>query len=397
MGKQRDEIMERARNLPRVRDLAGSRLLIQKGQGARLFDVDNVGYVDFTGGGGSAIVGYANQYISDAVKKALTNGIPAGFHPPAEVDLAESLQQFVPWVDSWFFFRDEDDAFGRALKWAQSRTGRSQFLIPGSIRSQSASTCGNDCRFIPGWNIENIEVALVGGAKKIAALIVDPLMSGLGVIPAPDGALVQIAELCRDAGVLLILDERVTGLRLARGGASERFGVTPDAVIMGGALGGGLPIGALGIAGLDPASDGPPWEDQETLPHPVALRAADAVLSILKNDSVFERLEERCLQLVEGMTALIERFSRPLKVNQLGSLFAIYASRDDVTNRAGAEASDTEAYARLVSALREEGVLFPPEALTPAFVSSAHGAKDIEETLGAFERVLLRLHQEDLP
>ncbi len=397
MGKRREEIIERSRNLPRVRDLTESRLLIQKGQGARLFDVDNVGYIDFTGGQGSAIVGYANQYISDAVKKALSNGIPAGFHPPAEVDLAESLQQFVPWVGSWFFFRDEDEAFGRALSWARSRTGREKILILGSVRPQNCFACGADCRVIPEWDIDSVEAALVGGAKKIAALIVDPIMSGLGVIPAPEGVLARIAELCRDSGILLIFDERVTGLRVARGGVAERFEVTPDAVVLGGSLGGGFPIGALGVAISDFASDVSLWDDREALPHPVGLRAAEAVLSILKNDSVFERLEERCLQLVEGMTALIERFSRPLKVNQLGSLFALYASRDDVVGRAQAEASDAEAYQRLVSALREEGVLMPLDAGTPACVSSAHGIKDIEETLGAFERVLMRLHQEDLP
>jgi len=397
MGKRREEIIERARNLPRVRDLGESRMLIQKGQGARLFDVDNVGYIDFTGGQGSAIVGYANQYISDAVKKALSNGIPAGFHPPAEVDLAESLQQFVPWVGSWFFFRDEDDAFGRALSWARSRTGRPRIMILGSVRPQGCFACGADCRVIPEWDIDSVEAALVGGEREIAALIVDPVMSGLGVIPAPEWALVRIAELCRNAGTLLILDERVTGLRVARGGVAERFGVTPDAVVMGGSLGGGLPIGALGVANLDHVSEVSGWEDREALPHPVCLRAAEAVLSILKNDSVFERLEERCLQLVEGMTALIQRFSRPLKVNHLGSLFALYASRDNVVDRAQAEASDAKAYQRLVSALREEGVLLPPDAGTPAFVSSSHGIKDIEETLGAFERVLMRLHQEDLP
>jgi len=389
--------MERARSLPRVRDLPENRLLIQKGQGARLFDVDNVGYVDFTGGEGSTIVGYANQYISDAVKKALANGIPAGFHPPAEVDLAESLQQFLPWVGSWFFFRDEDDAFRRALSWAKNRTDRSQFLILGSVRSQNSLVCGGDCRVIPEWDIDQVEAALVGGAKKIAALIVDPVMTGLGVLPAPEGVLVRIEALCRDAGILLILDERVTGFRVARGGGAERFGVKPDAVVLGGSLGGGLPIGALGITQSEPAMAVSPWEDRETFPHPVALRAAEAVLSILKNDSVFDRLEELCLQLAEGMTALVERFSRPLKINHLGSLFAVYASRDDVSDRKQVEASDAAAYERMVSAMRDEGVLFPPDAGTPAFVSSAHGAKDIEETLGAFERVLLRLHQEDLP
>jgi len=397
MGKRRDEFIGRAQNLPTVRGLSESQLLIQKAQGARLFDVDNVGYIDYTGGDGAAIVGYANQYISDAVKKALANGIPAGFHPPAEVDLVESLQQFIPWVGSWYFFRDEDEAFGRALGWARSQTGRSKFLVFGESRPRSAPVRVEDCVVIPGWNLQAVEAALGAGRSEIAGVIIDPIMSGLGVIPAPEGMPARIVQLCRDAGVLSIIDERITGLRVGRGGAAELFGVTPDAAIFGGALGGGFQIGALGLANTVQEPESSTWGGRETPSHPVALRAADAVLSILKNDAVFDRLEERCLQLVEGVTALAERFSRPLRINHLGSIFTVYISRDEVSDQADAEASDAETYQRLVSALRKEGVLMPQEARTPAFVSSAHGAKDIEETLGAFERVLLKLHQEDLP
>lgn len=396
MGKRRDEIVERARDLPRIRDLDESLPLIHKAQGARLFDVDNVGYIDYTGGDGSAIVGHANQYISDAVKKALTNGIPPGFHPPTEVDLTESLEHFIPWVRSWFFYRDEDEALRTALAWAKRRTNRTQFLVLGRGRTFDEETYRKDCRVVPGWQSEKVEAALTAGASKIAGLIVEGVISGWGVVPAPVGLLARIAGICRQNGVLLVFDDRTVGFRVGRGGLAEWAGVTPDAAVFGGALGGGFPIGALGLADPDHAGEVVPGRTEKT-PHPAALRAAEAVLSILKNDAVFERIEERCLQLTNGMAALAERFSRPLQFNQAGSMFGVYASRGEVQDEAQAEGSDSDAYRRLTSALRDEGVLFPPNPGTPAFVSSAHGAKDIEETLGAFERVLLRLHQEDLP
>ena len=396
MGKQRDEIVERARSLPRIRELDEGLPLIHKAQGARLFDVDNVGFIDYTGGDGSAIVGHANQYISDAVKKALTNGIPVGFHPPIEVDLTESLGQFIPWVRSWFFYRDEDEAFRSALAWAKRHTNRTKFLILGRGRTFDEETCKEDCRIIPGWQIEKVEAALTAGASKIAALIVDGVISGWGVVPAPEGLLARIAEICKKNGVLLIFDDRTVGFRVGRGGSAEWAGVTPDAAVFGGALGGGFPIGALGLGDSGRAS-GVFQGRIEKLPHPVSLRAAEAVLSILKNDAVFERIEERCLQLTTGMLALAERFSRPLQFNQAGSMFGMYASRGEVQDESQAQGADSDTYRRLTSALRNEGVLFPPKPGTPAFVSSAHGAKDIEETLGAFERVLLKLHQEDLP
>lgn len=394
MGKRRDEILERAQRLPLIRGLDPSVPLIHKAQGARLFDIDNVGYIDFTGGDGSAIVGHANQYISDAVKKALVNGIPGGFHAPTEVDLAESLEQFLPWVETWTFFRDDEEAMQEAVAWAKRATGRSHCVFFG--RGRAADLRSDHCRIVPGWKVEQVEATLAAGGTKIAALIVDAVSSGRGVIPAPEGVLKRLRDLCRREGILFIVDDRVTGFRVSRGGTSEWAGIVPDAAVFGGALGGGFPIGALGL-GNGRASDEAPWCRGEKAPHPVAIRAAEAVLSILKNDAVFERLEDRCRQLVEGMEALVERFSRPIRFNQAGSLFGIYASRDAVDHEDDADRADTDAYLRLVSALREESVLFPPRPETPACVSSAHGAKDIEEAVGGFERVLMRLHQEDLP
>lgn len=394
MGKRRDEILERAQHLPLFRELDPSVPLIHKAQGARLFDIDNVGYLDFTGGDGSAIVGHANQYISDAVKKALTNGIPGGFHAPTEVDLAESLEQFTPWVGAWYFFRDDEEAMREAVAWSRRATGRSHCVFLG--RGREADLRTRECRVVPGWKVDQVEATIAAGGTKIAALIVDAVSSGRGVIPAPDGVLKRLRDLCRREGILFIVDDRATGFRVSRGGTSDWAGFVPDAAVFGGALGGGFPIGALGLA--DGGHSGEvPWRRSEKAPHPVAIRAAEAVLSILKNDAVFDRLEERCCQLVEGMQALVDRFSRPIQFNQAGSMFGVYASRDRIEHEEHADKADSEAYLRLVSALLEENVLFPSRPETPACLSSAHGAKDIEETLGAFERVLMRLHQEDLP
>jgi glutamate-1-semialdehyde 2,1-aminomutase len=127
----------------------------------------------------------------------------------------------------------------------------------------------------------------------------------------------------------------------------------------------------------------------------VALSAAEAILSILKNDSVYEHLEKRTDQLVEGLLDLADRFEWPLTINQVGSIFAIYLTDEQVVDRKGLLASDGDGYRRFVTALRLEGVLLPREPGRAAFVSSTHGGKDIEETLAACEKVLLNLHQDD--
>jgi len=402
MGQRRDELLSRATLVPEFLARVEQVPVPLKAQGVRVYDLDNIGYIDYLGGGGSAIVGYANQYLLDAVRKVLVNGIPDGLHVPQEVELAESLQQHIPWARSWWLCRTATEALRGLLAWVRRTTGRDIVLVLdgggalGIGRRSGAYPDAPAVREVPGWDLDRIEAAVTAGASKIAALVVDPLMTGVGVVPAPEGALASISRVCRRAGVALVLDERVSGFRLHRGGAAAKYEVVPDAAIYGGALGGGFPIGAVAFGeGFEGPTLG--GDDPLPAPHPMSLAAAEAVVSILRNDTTYERLEARTEQLVAGFVGLAERFSRPMQVNRVGSVFSLYMSRQPVVDRAGAEQADGAAYRRLVTALRSEGILLPPEPCTPAFVSNAHGAKDVDETLAVCERVLLRLHQQDLP
>ena len=234
------------------------------------------------------------------------------------------------------------------------------------------------------------------GSSEIAALVLEPLMTRLGLIPLTPDAVTNIAAACHEAGVLLVLDERKSGFRVARGGAAAWAGVVPDAAVYGSALGGGFPIGvaAFNDERTDIAPDG---EEILATPHPVSLAAAEAVLSILENDTTYDRLEERSAQLTDGILNLADRFHRAMAINRVGSAFALYVGVEKVDSGSEAAKADRQAYRRLAGGLKEEGILLPPAPGGTAFVSSAHGAKDIEETLSACEQVLLRLHQEDLP
>ncbi len=403
MGERLDRLMERARSLPELREHADGLPVAQKAEGARIYDVENHGYIDYTGGRGAAILGYANQFVLDAVRKTLSAGVPDGLHTPLEVELAESLERFVPWAASFSLFRSQDEALRAAVQGARQLTGRDVVLVVEGSGSPSlddlvlsGGRSKGFVREVPAWDVDRIEAALAAGASKTAALVVDPLATRFGVIPPPEGLLPRLAEVCRHHGVLLVLDERVTGFRVARDGAAGWAGVEPDLAIYGGALGGGFPIGVLAWRDGLERSTGPAGHVFPT-PHPASLAAAEAVLSILKNDAVYERLEERTSQLIGGLASLAERFGRPLVINAVGSVFSLYVSREPVTDRPSAQAADGDAYRRLASGLREEGVLLPLQGLQPLFLSHAHSQKDVEETLAAWERVLLKLHQEDLP
>jgi glutamate-1-semialdehyde 2,1-aminomutase len=403
MGQKLDELMEKAGTVPVLRSGAERSLVANKAEGARVFDVDNAGYIDYLAAGGATIVGFGNQFILDAVRKVLQAGIPEGFHVPQEIDLAETLGQFLPWVRSWWFCRNQDEAIRHVMRWARRTTGKERFLVlDGGARlrvgapADLANVRPDPIREVPGWDVERIIAAITAGGSKVAALIVDPLMGRFGVIPPPDGALEEIADACRKLGVLFVLDERVSGFRVNRGGAAAHAGITPDVAVYSAALGGGFPIGVVAFEEehVEPRLDG---DERLPTPHPASLAAAEATLSILKNESVYQRLEERTAQLIEGLISLGERFARPMTINRSGSVFAIYMTEEPVEDRKGFEAADGEAYCRLMAAMPAEGILLPLEPGNAGFVSSAHGAKDIEETLDAFERVLIRLHQEDLP
>jgi glutamate-1-semialdehyde 2,1-aminomutase len=401
MGRLNDELLKRAQALPGLRAGFERSVVAAKAQGARVYDADNVGYIDYQGGGGSAIVGFANQFVLDAVRKVLGNGVPDGFHVPQEVELAEALGKVIPGVGNWWRCRTQDEAVYQLLQWARETTGKPGVLmLDGGARVRMSIGAGDSgslpIREVAGWQIERIERELATSAGRLAAMVVDPLMSRVGVIPAPDGALARIAAACREHGVLLVFDERVSGFRVHRGGAQALTGVTPDAAVYGGALGGGFPIGVVGFRdGIDePVHKG---DGRMPTPHPVSLAAAEAVLSILRNESVYERIEERAIQLASGIEGLAGRFSRPMTVNRVGSVFALYMTAKPVISCRTASRADATVYWRFAEGLRSEGVLLPRQPGGAAFLSSAHGAKDVEETLAACERVLMRLHQEDLP
>ena len=401
MGQRYDELIQKASSVPVLLAGAENSLVAQKAEGARVFDVDNVGYVDYIGAGGSAIVGYANQFVLDAVRKVLAGGIPEGFHVPQEVDLAQSLNQFLPWVESWWFCRSQDEAFRHVLDWLRKKTGNQRFLVldggaPLRVGAPAEFSIdpANPIREVSGWDVPKIIAAITSGGPKLAGMIVDPLMGRFGVIPPPDGAIHEIAEACRDNGVPLVMDERIAGFRVSRGGFSGLAGIIPDVAVYGAALGGGFPIGVVAFRGEEAQLD---LYDPLPTPHPVSLAAAEAVLSILKNDSVYEHLEKRTAQLEQGLVALADRFQRPIAVNRVGSVFAMYFADAPVVDRQSQELADRGRYRRMANALRHEGVLMPQKPGRAAFVSSTHGAKDIDQTLSCFEKVLLQLHQEDTP
>jgi len=224
-------------------------------------------------------------------------------------------------------------------------------------------------------------------------VVLDPIAAQFGII-RPDGEFLHaVAAGAHAVGAYLVLDETLTGSRLARGGAAEAFGIVPDVAVFGGALGGGVArIGAVAWArDLDAA----PGDELPGPPSPIAVLAAGATLSVLRNESVHQRLEERGAQLQAGVEALAERFSRPLRCSRVGSIFACAFARQPVTDGNSFARVDQESWGRFSRACREGGVLLPGRSPSTSFISHAHGVKDIEQALAAMETSLRKMQKEE--
>jgi glutamate-1-semialdehyde 2,1-aminomutase len=416
MGQRAEEILAQARA---VAPLAARRgedgLLLAKAQGCRVFDADNVAYVDLQGGGGSNLLGYGNQYVLDAVRKASTLGLGSGFHATAEVELGEALREMLPAYGPWVLTSSEVLAWELALRWCRRDTGRNRVIVldgnrRGAVEAFQVAAAGPHghsqplvagvpaelarlVRVVPWGNLEALDAALSEIGVDVAAVVVDPIASQFGVVPPKPDYLAGLVDRARAAGARVVLDETLTGFRLARGGAAEVYGISADVVVFGGALGGGMSqLGAVTWASALGATIG---DDLPAPPQPIAVLAASATLSVLRNDAVHQRLEERGAQLQAGVEALAERFGRHLRCNRVGSIFTCFFSRQALTDGKSFARVDQPTWTRFARGAREAGVLLPSRSPSAAFLSHAHGVKDVEHALLGMEQALRRMQKED--
>ncbi len=414
MGQRADELLAQARrSAPLVGRRGEDTILLAKAQGCRVFDADNVAYIDLLGGSGSNLLGYANQYLLDAVRRASTMGLASGFHTAAELELVELLEEQNPGLTPWVITTSESEAWELALRWCRRDTGRHLLVVfdgnrRGAVEAFHVAAAGplgvsqplvagispdvaRSVRVVPWGDGEALAKVLAEVGADTAAVVLDPIAAQYGVVRPTPEFLRAVAESTRAAGARLVLDETLTGFRLARGGAGEAFGIAADVAVFGGALGGG--VSRIGAVAWTPAAGAALGDELPGPPPPIAVLAATATLSVLRNESVHQRLEERGAQLQAGVEALAERFSRPLRCARVGSIFACAFSRQGVVDGNSFARVDADSWARFVRACREAGVLFPGRSPVPSFLSHAHGDKDVEQALAGVESALKRLQR----
>ena len=375
---------------------------VARGEGAYLIDVDGNRYLDWVMSWGPLVFGHGDPETVDAVREAALRGTSFGAPTEAEVELAAEIADAVPSVEKVRLVSSGTEASMSALRLARGFTSRDRILkfaggyhghadallasagsglatlgIPSTPGVPTAVT--NDTIVCPYNDIAAVAEAVLRYGEGLAAIIVEPVAGNMGVVPPADGFLEALRDLCDASGALLVFDEVITGFRVARGGAQERYGVTPDLTILGKIVGGGLPLAAFGGRGdvMDQlAPSGPVYQAGTLSGNPLATAAGLAVLRRLRDPSVYEELERRGARLEAGLAPLG-------RVRRVGAMLTLFMTDRGVRNFDDAQACDTERYAAYFRHLLARGIYVAPSQFEAMFASLAHSDEDIDRTLEA--------------
>jgi glutamate-1-semialdehyde 2,1-aminomutase len=404
--------------------VGGAPIFIKSGSGATVRDLDDHEYIDYVLSWGPLLLGHAHPAVLKAVAQAAARGCTFGAPTEAETDLAELICAMVPSIERIRFTSSGTEAAMSAVRLARGYTRRDKivkfagcyhgaadpFLIAAG---SSALTLGvpsspgiprataSDTIVVPYNDANAVAHAFAIARDEIAAVIVEPYAGNMGLVLPKRGFLARLRELCTRERALLIFDEVMTGFRVARGGAQEREGVTPDLTVLGKVIGGGLPAAAFGgreeiMAQLTP--DGPVFHAGTLSGNPLAMAAGAATLKIIRDDvTLYERMEVLTSLLTSGLAALLSKRGIAHEVIKAGSMWCLFFCGEPVVDLAGAMKSDTELYAKYFHAMLDRGISLAPSQFETVFVSTSHTTRDIERTLAAADAALGEIAPAETP
>ena len=372
-------------------------LFARRGEGAYLEDVEGRRYLDWVLSWGPLIFGHADPETIEAVVAAAREGTTFGTATEGEVELAVEIVDAVPSVEQVRLVSSGTEAAMSALRLARAATGREPFVrFAGcyhghadpflSEAGSGVATLGirasGEGRVVPYNDLEAVEAVMDGAA----CVFVEPVAGNMGVVPPADGFLEGLRRLCDESGALLVFDEVITGFRVARGGAQERFGVLPDLTVLGKIVGGGLPLAAFGgpadlMERLAPVGD--VYQAGTLSGNPLATAAGLSVLRRLTPE-VYEELERRGARLEQGLRDAAPDWC----VQRVGAMATLFAHPGPVRNLADARASSTDRYGELFRGLLERGIYVAPSQFEALFLSLAHGDDEIDQTVAAVAEIV---------
>jgi glutamate-1-semialdehyde 2,1-aminomutase len=400
------------------RAVGGTPRFFERASGAHLWDAEGRRYIDYVGSWGPMLMGHTHPAVVAAVQAAAARALSYGAPTAEETQLAERLCELVPSLERVRLVSSGTEATMTALRLARGFTGRKLIVkFEGCYHGHTdallvkagsgALTFGNPSSagvpeetaaltVVLDYNdVTPLSALFKERGAEIAGVIVEPVAGNMNlVLPAP-GFLERLRELCTQSGALLILDEVMTGFRVALGGAQARYGIRPDLTTLGKVIGGGLPLAALGgrrevMEKLAPL--GPVYQAGTLSGNPVAVAAGLATLQLVVQPRLLERIEATAKMLTEGLLGEARKAGVTFSSQSIGSMFGIYFR--DAPPRSFAEVMqcDRERFSRFFHAMLEQGVYLAPSAYEAGFVSAAHGEAEIDATLAAARNAFSRIH-----
>jgi len=394
--------------------VGGIPFFVARGEGAFVFDIDGNRYVDLVMAYGPLILGHRHKACLRALEEAMGKGLSYGMPTEEEVLLAETIIEANPPVEMLRLVNSGTEATMSAIRVARAYTGRpkvvkfsgcyhghADYLLvkagSGATTFGSPDSAGVPDAFamhtltLPYNDPEALEMVFAQFGNEIACVIVEPFVGNMGVVLPEEEFVEALRTIPKKYGALLILDEVMTGFRVAWGGAWSLLRITPDLMCFGKIIGGGLPIGAYGgrkeiMRLISPL--GPCYQAGTLSGNPISVSVGLATLKVLKEEDPYPILEARTKRLADGISKLSEEMGIPLVVQHIGSMLTVFFSRKPVKNYDDALSCDTKAFSLFFHAMRKNGVMIPPSQFEAMFLSLAHDEGVIEHCLDAAKKAL---------
>ncbi|MBO9151161.1 glutamate-1-semialdehyde 2,1-aminomutase [Chitinophaga sp. GCM10012297] len=392
------------------RSVGGTPVFMQHAKGAYMYDVDGNRYIDYINSWGPMILGHAYEPVVKAIQEYATYSTSFGAPTELEIAMAELIVSMVPNIDMVRMVNSGTEACMSALRLARGFTGRNKvikfegnyhghadsFLVSAgsgvaTLGIQSVpgvtATVAEDTLSVPYNNLPAVEQLVAEYPEQIAAIIVEPVAGNMGCILPQPGFLEGLRTLCDTHGIVFIMDEVMTGFRLAKGGAQELLGVKADIVTFGKIIGGGMPVGAF--AGRREimehiAPSGKIYQAGTLSGNPIAMIAGYTLLKTLQErPAIYTQLEEKTSQLVAGLRETFGAAGVVYQINHIGSMMSVHFAEYPIVDFTAASGANNELFRRFFHAMLERGVYLPPSAFESWFISHALGQEDIEFTINA--------------
>ncbi|MCD8865010.1 glutamate-1-semialdehyde 2,1-aminomutase [Staphylococcus arlettae] len=395
----------------------GAPVVMQEGQGAYLIDEDGNKYIDYLQAYGPIITGHAHPHITKAIQEQAAKGVLYGTPTRLEIDFAKKLREAIPSLEKIRFVNSGTEAVMTTIRVARAYTKRNKIIkfagqyhghsdlvlvAAGSGPSQLGSpdsagvpeSVAKEVITVPYNDLDAYKEAIDYWGDEVACVLVEPIVGNFGMVEPQPGFLEEVNKISHDNGTLVIYDEVITAFRFHYGAAQDLYQVYPDLTAFGKIVGGGLPIGGYGgrqdimeqVAPLGPA-----YQAGTMAGNPLSMKAGIALLEVLEQDGVYDKLSQLGQRLESGLNELITKHGITATVNRVYGALTLYFTDEKVTHYDQAENSDGEAFAQFFKLMLHQGINLAPSKFEAWFLTTEHTEDDIDTTLKAVDNAFSQM------